>query len=494
MALSQKYDGVVLMPWFNLAEWKSIKDLIYSGDLESQQLAVDRMKIWKLRTSLIPVGIDGTLELLEALLAEKNNLNDDELVRIYSLSLLRFLNICAGNNDKQGTFYKTAEKNGLPLWLITLRHDIAHDPVIPSKIFLKKALNECLQWVKEKYWEVSQMEDYVVSDETNFKDLIHNYARLKLLNFFNESTEVLIQEIKKKVGFAISAGLNRGFSTNDFIVLLEDHLIQSVTQDKIKDSCIHIVSTLVEEGVILTINYCSINGTKKIPSNFLQIWHKLLNLLYQNCTLFLLINKLADITESTTHEYSVKEIASLWIAELYQGLMKTKKMKEEYDTVASMHSEHIDKRTAQLVIKSKLDTSPQFKDTITFSNFEILPMDDSRTFQERILQAPNEYTMNYLEMVLKFNGNTDSFMKKQINLIKKLVQFSTTFYTDPVTIYNVHDLKALQESFGSGVCAESITKTQNDADRIEGRKKFRELNDAEKFSFKCYPLGYMPPK
>lgn len=170
------------------------------------------------------------------------------------------MNICAASNDKQGTFYKTAEKNEIPSWLITLRHDIAHDPIIPSTSFLMKALHQCLEWVKKKYWDVAQMEDHIVSDDLNFKDLINDYARLNLKNFFNENIDSLIEEIKMKVGFSISAGFNRGFTTNDFIVLLEDHLIQSVTQDKIKDSSIHIVSTLVVNEIILTINYCYING------------------------------------------------------------------------------------------------------------------------------------------------------------------------------------------------------------------------------------------
>ncbi|XP_045462879.1 protein LAS1 [Harmonia axyridis] len=492
MALSQKYDGLALMPWFDVAEWTSVKNLIYSGDIESQKLALDRMEIWKLRTPLVSVGIDGTIVLLGALLAEKDNLQDKQLVQIYSISLLRFLNICAASNDKQGTFYKTAEKNDLPSWLITLRHEIAHGNMIPSKKFLRMSLNHCLQWVKEKYWNVTQMEDYVVSEETNFKDLVHHYAKLKLLNYFKESTDSLIEEIKKKIGSSLSDGFNHGLTASDFLILLEDHLIQSVTQDKIKDSSIYIVSTLVEKEVILTINYCSVNGVKKIPSNFLQIWQKLLNLLYQNSTLFLLINKLVDVTESNAFEYSAKEIASLWIAELYQGLLKTKKMKEEYDTVTSMHSEQIDKKTAKLIFKSKLDTSPQFKDTITFSEFELLPMDDSRMFQERILQTPNEYTMNYLEMVLRLNGNTESVIKKKINLIKKLVQFSTTFYTDPVTIYSVHDLQTLQETYSSSTPAVE-NKMPSETERIEDRRKFRELTEAEKFRYKCYPLGHVPP-
>lgn len=61
-----------------------------------------------------------------------------------------------------------------------------------------------------------------------------------------------------------------------------------------------------------------------------------MNLLYQNGTLFLLVNKLVDVTESTTYDDSMKDIASLWIAELYRGLLKTKKIKLEYDTVTSV--------------------------------------------------------------------------------------------------------------------------------------------------------------
>lgn len=70
--------------------------------------------------------------------------------------------------------------------------------------------------------------------------------------------------------------------------------------------------------------------------------------------------------------------------------------------------------------------------------------------------------------VLKFNGNTECYIKKQLELIKKLVQFSTMYYTDPVTIYNVQDMEVLKETYCSGI-------EISDDEVPTKRMKFREL-------------------
>lgn len=66
----------------------------------------------------------------------------------------RFLNLCAANNKRQGTFYETARKHNLPDWLIDIRHDLAHHQKIPSKFILTFSLDYCLAWLKKEYWEV----------------------------------------------------------------------------------------------------------------------------------------------------------------------------------------------------------------------------------------------------------------------------------------------------------------------------------------------------
>lgn len=63
--------------------------MIYSGDTESYQNALDRIKVWKLRSPHMSVGVEGTLALLGALLEEKKGLTNDQLGPILSMSLLR---------------------------------------------------------------------------------------------------------------------------------------------------------------------------------------------------------------------------------------------------------------------------------------------------------------------------------------------------------------------------------------------------------------------
>lgn len=61
--------------------------------------------------------------------------------------------MCGATNERQGTFYRTAKKNGIPDWVIDLRHEIAHDQTIPSKAMLEKGLKTCFDWLKREYWE-----------------------------------------------------------------------------------------------------------------------------------------------------------------------------------------------------------------------------------------------------------------------------------------------------------------------------------------------------
>ncbi|KAK9885938.1 hypothetical protein WA026_013815 [Henosepilachna vigintioctopunctata] len=432
MTLSQRYSGKFLAPWKDISEWRTTRDLIYGDSIESQKFALDRLKIWKLRTPLMSVGVEGTYILLEALLESEKNLTTYEIAQIYSTALLRFLNICAANNDRQGTFYRTAEKNGLPYWLITLRHDIAHDHKIPAKSLLEAAVKECFKWIKEKYWNIqdSYIEDYVVCDKTNFKDLILSYAQLNLLEFYKQSQDILINNIKKQLSNIIPNSLHV-YTTKNILSILEDFLLESINREKIKDSSIQIVSALVDERIILSVNSSNTDG-KKIPANFVNIWNKVINLLYVNKTIFLLINKLMDVTEASNFNNQEKEIASLWIAEIYQGLINAEKHKQ------------------------------------------------------RIIHKPNEFTMNYLEWVLKFNGNRNDFIKEQCKIVKNLVNFSRSFYTDASKIYSVKDIENLVGKPMTAV--EEIHSTINNE-----KTKFRKLSEADKFRFKGYPLGLCPP-
>lgn len=79
--------------FFFSAEWLKISEKIYSNEIESQLEALANLKIWKLRTPILPAGIEGSIIILEALLSPKENLNDTQIAQIYSISLLRFFTL-----------------------------------------------------------------------------------------------------------------------------------------------------------------------------------------------------------------------------------------------------------------------------------------------------------------------------------------------------------------------------------------------------------------
>lgn len=104
------------------------------------------------------------------------------MIKIYILCWnSRFLNICAANNERQGTFYQSISRTDLPKWLIDIRHDIAHDNKMPSISLLEIGIKKSFEWLMEKYWKVQNTRicDFNVSEmmETEDVDLMQAYIR-----------------------------------------------------------------------------------------------------------------------------------------------------------------------------------------------------------------------------------------------------------------------------------------------------------------------------
>lgn len=95
--------------------------------------------------------------------------------------------MCCARNDKQGTFYKTAKQNGIPDWIINIRHDFAHDAVIPSQFMLNLSLEFALNWLKTAYWEQQALtiKDVRVNNKSEkwIEQAIELYCRINLIHF-----------------------------------------------------------------------------------------------------------------------------------------------------------------------------------------------------------------------------------------------------------------------------------------------------------------------
>lgn len=150
----------------------------------------------------------------------------------------RFLNLCAANNRKQGTFYETARRNNLPDWLINIRHDLAHDQKVPSKFMLEYCLNYCLDWLKKEYWDAQYgiIRDFVALNKIQKKQHVEQYITLyedivmqvtkggnidKLEQLSSDSTEKLYSWFK-------SSNLNGNSKVSYVLLVLSKALIPSL--------------------------------------------------------------------------------------------------------------------------------------------------------------------------------------------------------------------------------------------------------------------------
>lgn len=183
----------------------------------------------------------------------------------------RFLNLCAANSRKQGTFYETARRNNLPDWLINIRHDFAHDQKVPSKFMLYYCLNYCLDWLKREYWDVQYriMRDFVALNKIEKKQRFEQYIILYediVLEVFKEEAKTLKElpeNLQEKLYSCLKSNhLNDKSTIFSILRILSKAAVPSVIQnEKLAD---HLSSELFARKTILKLpkeDFCNIRGT-----------------------------------------------------------------------------------------------------------------------------------------------------------------------------------------------------------------------------------------
>lgn len=124
---------------------------------QSRHLALDRMKIWKIRRlNLTPATILSTLSILDVQLKDtkENRFSSDELRSMYSNAFTRFLNYMSSimRSRHLQSMYSTARELGIESFLVDLRHLCAHGQMLPSLEISRRTADYCLNWLREFYW------------------------------------------------------------------------------------------------------------------------------------------------------------------------------------------------------------------------------------------------------------------------------------------------------------------------------------------------------
>ena len=120
---------LVLVPWRNPAEFLFVAESFLSGTETGLKLCLRRFQIWDKKVDRLPVGVEVSIHIIEALL-----LSNDEQQRHGSKlasgqALTRFINVAGDLGEKcfgSQRLTEAADRLGVPRWLVQLRNYSAH--------------------------------------------------------------------------------------------------------------------------------------------------------------------------------------------------------------------------------------------------------------------------------------------------------------------------------------------------------------------------------
>ncbi|KAJ5074092.1 hypothetical protein M0811_00720 [Anaeramoeba ignava] len=224
----------IIVPWKNQNEWNQVYSDIFSEQIEKQQKALDQIAGWRFRGK-IPHAVDITSLLILTLLKYKNKKYSTELeLRLeLSTSIIRFVNGLVDSKQKKQHVIPVsniAKDINLPQFFVEIRHDSTHNN-LPSLEVLQNAAYLCLDWLKNRYWDVYQ--NIVDSLQEN---IISNLSEMqsKILTFISKQKKEKPLENQKKI-FNISGNYFK--------------IIQSFKNDDF-DLCSSIVSLFINSEII----------------------------------------------------------------------------------------------------------------------------------------------------------------------------------------------------------------------------------------------------
>uniref|UniRef100_K3WIF1 Las1-like protein n=1 Tax=Globisporangium ultimum (strain ATCC 200006 / CBS 805.95 / DAOM BR144) TaxID=431595 RepID=K3WIF1_GLOUD len=150
--------------WLDWREWQDVHAALFSQDVYVQQRALSRVAAWRSRAQL-PVAISATVQLVEIQLHEQMadhhhhgvgvaSRSHMELSLQYASAIVRCVNGLVDSAQK-GTYAMAvsglAQRIGIPLWIVDLRHESTHNQM-PSLPVLRFAAQHLLAWLRSNYW------------------------------------------------------------------------------------------------------------------------------------------------------------------------------------------------------------------------------------------------------------------------------------------------------------------------------------------------------
>ncbi|XP_050515591.1 uncharacterized protein LOC114325644 isoform X2 [Diabrotica virgifera virgifera] len=443
MAYSQKHNGLVLVPYFNKAEWEYVAKCLISKSEDKLIKALSILQIWKQRMPILPAGIEGTLSILEAILLDESNIPENWLGKVKASALTTFLNV-AVHNDKQGNFNKKVSKS-FPKWIIDIRHDFCHGTKEISNDNVKIALNLCFEWILDDYWKKeNNLRDYILEDtaDTNIIDCLNTYIKLTLNIYKGVTMGDEFEHLMNKANYLASKRYNsETLDPSDLHKVLEETLKQELSNPKSKKLSAKVAEVLVDNKALFHVHLKKdeVAGVTVIPKPFRDLWTKLLNLLFDHGFLEQVLDKLLEVSSDYAKEMAMT-LSCRWLCNILDGLVKLKNIAKFEHTGQNMTD--LELQLAVMNFKAKIEKDmPEFRDCIEFNSIRGLNTFSLVNLERKMLKKPNKQYIAFLDKVMTFNGYNPEYINFMMLCVK---QQTGNIPVDPCNIqrdiYQIKDL------------------------------------------------------
>ncbi|XP_014230691.1 uncharacterized protein LOC106655020 [Trichogramma pretiosum] len=474
MSLVEKRDNLIHVPWFSVEEWLQVYKNIYSGDSSCQKEAYEMLLVWKARMSILPIGVECTLGLLQASLrdqewtpqiysGQKPLTYEKDLQSIYSMAIMKFLNhMPIVHHDKQTSLFDIAKNFNIPDWIVNLRHDTAHGSELPSIDVMRIVSNKLLAWVHEEYWaaearhlqvhELDDIEKIISEEEGNLNKLFELWVAINLYiktdhqiisDIPDQSIKDNLNLIWKKLNLS-NAALNSGITLhekNDDLKLsiVSNCLFDGISKILSKTSSFSTTGKVIIDLILNSEAFLAapeflkifeattdtIDQKNHLPVTLIEFWKDILRLLQDKKILISLCIQMIEFVNKENDNRKIL-LASLWVKTLLRSFLKLNVSKQIYQSLEQKFNhnkvEILPKNLIKLV-KEEIDLSyPDLKEVPDLNIFSDFPscLNDRSYFQQLVTNNSKEVVKNYIVEIVELSDVVKNDPIKKAKLLNLL--------------------------------------------------------------------------
>ena len=140
--------------WSTWHEWHTVYNQLFSkNDVIAQSAGILRVETWSFRQRL-PISIQSTADLTHLLYTSVTSVTRLALATVIVRTINGLVDTVQKGAYRQAVSH-LATSIDLPLYIVDLRHDIAHN-ALPSLRVLQLAALDLLDWLQTHYWKVQE--------------------------------------------------------------------------------------------------------------------------------------------------------------------------------------------------------------------------------------------------------------------------------------------------------------------------------------------------